>query len=54
MRHDGKALDVVDARRQCEETALLDEGRLHARPARLALDGADESRALAADVSARA
>ncbi len=50
VRHEGQALDVVEAGRAGEQAADLDERRFHARPAGLALDGADEGCALAADI----
>lgn len=50
MRHERECLDVVEAGRPREDAADLDERRLHARAPRLALDRADQSRALAADI----
>ena len=50
MRHERERLDVVEAGRPREDAADLDERRLHARAPRLALNRADQSRALAADI----
>ena len=52
VRHDREAFHVVDAGGKREQAADFHEGRLHARTARLALNGADQRRAFAADVSA--
>ena len=52
VRHDCEAFHVVDAGGKRKQAADLHEGRLHARTARLALNGADQRRAFAADVSA--
>ena len=54
MRDDGQAFDVVETGRPREETADLDEWRLHAGASGLSFDGADERRAFAADVCAAA
>lgn len=50
MWHERQRLDIVEAGRAREDAADLDERRLHARPSRLALNRADQSRAFAADV----
>ena len=48
--HERQRLDIVETGRACEDAADLDERRLHARAARLALNRADQGGALAADV----
>lgn len=50
MWHERERLDVVEAGRPREDAADLDERRLHARAPRLALNRADQGRALAADI----
>lgn len=52
VRHERQRLDIVEAGRAGEDAADLDERRLHARAARLALNRADQGGALAADVGA--
>jgi len=54
MRDNREAFDVIEAGRAGKQAADLNEGRFHAWAASLALDGADQRRAFAADIGTAA